>query len=175
VLLRQQLKKGLAPAAQSESNTPGGKIEALMKISIGADHAGYALKQHIIESLRAQGHQVDDVGTHGTESTDYPDYGVAVARAVADGLADRGIVVCATGVGISIAANKVPGIRAALAYHPEQVQLTRQHNDANVLAIGAKFTDMPTARQYVKLFLDTPFEGGRHARRVNKISELEKR
>ncbi len=144
-----------------------------MKISIGADHAGFALKQQIAAALREEGHEVDDVGTNSTDSTDYPDYAAAVARAVANGAAERGVLVCSTGVGMSIAANKVNGVRAALAMNAEEVQLTRQHNNANVLAIGARFTEVPLANQYVKLFLETPFEGGRHERRVQKISQLE--
>ena len=144
-----------------------------MKIAIGADHAGFALKQQIGEALRQAGHQVIDVGTHSAESADYPDYAATVAREVAAGQADRGILVCATGVGMSIAANKVGGVRAALAWNPEEVQLTRQHNDANVMALGAKFTDAATANQLTRIFLETPFEGGRHERRIGKIRELE--
>jgi ribose 5-phosphate isomerase B len=144
-----------------------------MKISIGADHAGFALKQQVIEGLRQAGHEVIDAGTSGTESVDYPDFAEPVARAVANGSADRGILICATGVGISIAANKIHGVRAAIAYNPEEVALTRQHNDANVLALAAKYTDAATANQYVKIFLETPFEGGRHERRVNKITQME--
>ena len=146
-----------------------------MNIAIGADHAGFALKQEIAEALRAAGHTVADKGTDSTASTDYPDYAEAVARAVASGAVERGILVCATGVGMSIAANKIHGVRAALAVNPEEVQLTRQHNDANVLALGAKYTGAADANQFVKLFLETPFEGGRHQRRVDKISQLEKR
>jgi ribose 5-phosphate isomerase B len=145
-----------------------------MKISIGADHAGCALKQEVIEYLRNSGHEVTDFGTNGPESVDYPDFAAPVARSVANGTADRGIVICATGVGISIAANKIHGVRAGIAYNPEEVALTRQHNDANVLALAAKYTDAATANQYVKIFLETPFEGGRHERRVNKITQLEK-
>jgi ribose 5-phosphate isomerase B len=145
-----------------------------MKIAIGADHAGFALKQEIGEALRQAGHQVIDVGTKDTESTDYPDYAAAVARDVAGGQADRGILVCATGAGMSIAANKIPGVRAALAWNPEEVHLTRQHNDANVIALGAKFTDAATANQLTRIFLETPFEGGgRHERRIGKIARLE--
>ena len=146
-----------------------------MNIAIGADHAGFALKQEIAEALRAAGHTVADKGTGSAASTDYPDYAEAVARDVASGAVERGILVCATGVGMSIAANKVNGVRAALAVNPEEVQLTRQHNDANVLTLGAKYTDAASANRYVKLFLETPFEGGRHQRRVDKISQLEKR
>lgn len=144
-----------------------------MNISIGADHAGFALKEQVAAALRQAGHQVSDVGAHGTESVDYPDFAEPVARAVASGAADRGVLICSTGVGISIAANKVPGVRAALAYNLEEVALARQHNNANVLAIGAKFTDAATANHYVKTFLETPFEGGRHERRVNKIAQIE--
>jgi len=124
--------------------------------------------------LRQAGHQVIDVGTNNTESTDYPDYAAAVAQDVARGQADRGILVCATGVGMSIAANKIPGVRAALAWNPEEVQLTRQHNNANVMALGAKFTDAATANQLTTIFLETPFDGGgRHERRIGKIRRLE--
>jgi ribose 5-phosphate isomerase B len=146
-----------------------------MNIAIGADHAGFALKQQIAEALRQTGHQVLDEGTNSTESTDYPDYAAAVGRAVASGAADRGILVCATGVGMSIAANKINGVRAALAVNPEEVRLTRQHNDANVLTIGAKYTDTAAADEYVKLFLETQFEGGRHQRRVDKITQMERK
>jgi ribose 5-phosphate isomerase B len=145
-----------------------------MKIAIGADHAGFGLKQEIAEMLREAGHQVTDEGTSGTESTDYPDYAAAVGRAVADGSAERGILVCGTGVGMAIAANKIHGVRAALAVNADEVQLTRRHNDANVLAVGANYTDAQTANHFVKLFLETEFErGGRHERRVHKIMQLE--
>jgi ribose 5-phosphate isomerase B len=146
-----------------------------MNVAIGADHAGFALKQQIAETLRAAGHKVIDEGTAGTASTDYPDYASAVGQAVASGEADRGVLVCATGVGMSIAANKIDGVRAALATNPEEVQLTRQHNDANVLTLGAKYTDAAAANQYVKLFLETSFDGGRHQRRVDKITEMERK
>jgi len=146
-----------------------------MKIAIGADHAGFGLKQEIAEMLRQAGHQVIDEGTNSTESTDYPDYAATVGRAVAGGTADRGVLVCGTGVGMAIAANKIQGVRAALAVNADEVQLTRRHNDANVLAVGANYTDANTANQFVKLFLETDFErGGRHERRVHKIIELER-
>jgi len=144
-----------------------------MRIAIGADHAGFALKQQIGDALRQAGHQVIDVGTNNTEATDYPDYAAVVAQDVARGQADRGILVCATGVGMSIAANKIAGVRAALAWNPDEVQLTRQHNDANVIALGAKFTDAATANQLTRIFLETRFEGGgRHQRRIGKIRRL---
>jgi ribose 5-phosphate isomerase B len=155
-------------AAMVKSNTS-------MKIAIGADHAGFGLKREIAEMLRQAGHNVIDEGTNNTESTDYPDYAATVGRAVADGSADRGILVCGTGVGMTIAANKIHGVRAALGVNPDEVQLTRRHNDANVLALGANYTDAKTANQFVKLFLETEFErGGRHERRVHKITELER-
>jgi ribose 5-phosphate isomerase B len=116
---------------------------------------------------------VTDFGTNSGESTDYPDYAKLVAQSVASGAADRGILVCTTGMGMCIAANKVHGIRAALAVNPEEVRLTRAHNNANVLTLGSKFTDSAAAKEYVGLFLDTPFEGGRHQRRVEKIMQME--
>jgi ribose 5-phosphate isomerase B len=145
-----------------------------MKIAIGADHAGFALKDQVRDALRHAGHDVVDVGTHSPESTDYPDYAGAVAHHVISGAAARGILVCSTGVGMSIAANKVDGIRAAIAFHPDEVRLTRAHNDANIITIGARYTALEAANEMVRIFLETPFEGGRHARRVGKITELEK-
>ncbi len=144
-----------------------------MRIAIGSDHAGFALKQQVAETLRRAGHEVTDKGTYNTESCDYPDFAAAVGRDVANGSVEKGVVICSTGVGISIAANKIDGVRAALAVNDDEVQLTRQHNDANVLAIGAKYTDAATADRFVKLFLETAFEGGRHQRRVDKITQLE--
>jgi RpiB/LacA/LacB family sugar-phosphate isomerase len=145
-----------------------------MKVAIAADHAGFELKEKLRDLLRERGHAVLDLGTSNGESTDYPDFAGAVAREVAEGSADRGVLVCSTGVGMSIAANKVPGIRAALGTTPEAVRLTRAHNDANVLALGAKFIDLYAAEQLVDVFLNTEFEGGRHARRIAKITELER-
>ena len=145
-----------------------------MKIAIGADHAGYALKDQIRDALRQDGHEVADLGANSGESADYPDYAGAVAHDVVSGAADRGVLVCSTGVGMSIAANKVDGIRAALAVSPDEVRLTRAHNDANIITIGARYTDLQTANEMVKVFLETPFDGGRHARRIGKIAQLEK-
>jgi ribose 5-phosphate isomerase B len=144
-----------------------------MRIAIGADHAGFTLKNDLRDALRASGHEVEDLGTDSATSTDYPDYALKVARQVASGDADRGVLVCATGIGMSIAANKVHGIRAALGTNPEEVRLVRAHNNANVLTFGQKFVDAPTAENLTKIFLETPFEGGRHERRVNKISAME--
>ena len=145
-----------------------------MKISVGADHAGFALKEHLRRSLAKAGHEVFDLGTHGTESTDYPDFAAAVGRDVASGTAERGILVCGSGVGMSIAANKIHGVRAALGVTPEEVALTRQHNDANVLTLGARFLEGAAADELVRIFLETGFDGGRHERRVDKISQLER-
>ena len=144
-----------------------------MRIAVGADHAGFALKTAIAGALRGQGHQVLDCGASGPDSVDYPDYALPVASAVSRGEADRGILVCFTGIGMSIAANKVPGIRAAVAFNADAVRLTRAHNDANVLALGARYTDPAAALEYISAFLDTPFEAGRHARRVGKIAAIE--
>lgn len=145
-----------------------------MKIAMAADHAGFRLKQALRDKLVAEGHQVADLGTGSAESVDYPDFAAAVGAKVASGECDRGILVCSSGVGMSIAANKIHGIRAALGVSAEEVRLTRAHNDANVLAIGAIFTDEPTAGILVDTFLATGFDGGRHERRVRKIEELEK-
>jgi ribose 5-phosphate isomerase B len=144
-----------------------------MRIAIAADHAGFTLKQVLRERLAAEGHEVNDFGTQSLESTDYPDYASLVAHEVAGGRADRGILVCSTGIGMSIAANKVEGVRAALVTNLEAASVTRQHNDANIMTIGARFTDAETAASMLDAFLNTDFEGGRHARRVAKITQLE--
>ncbi|MCU1339171.1 MAG: ribose 5-phosphate isomerase [Bryobacterales bacterium] len=144
-----------------------------MKIAIGADHAGFELKNLLGDVLRESGHEVCDYGTNTAEATDYPDYAGRVAKAVATGTVERGVLVCGSGVGMSIAANKVRGIRAALGVTPEEVRLTRGHNNANILTLGSRFTDPATARELLRVFLETPFDGGRHQRRVAKIAELE--
>ncbi|PYT17843.1 MAG: ribose 5-phosphate isomerase B [Acidobacteria bacterium] len=146
-----------------------------MKIAIGADHAGFALKEQVRDALRSAGHEVIDLGTDTPESTDYPDYAGAVAKDVAAGFAERGVLVCATGVGMSIAANKVAGVRAALGFDADEVRLTRAHNNANVLTLGARYTGADAANEMVRVFLETPFDGGRHALRVEKIGKLEQR
>jgi len=145
-----------------------------MKIAIGADHAGFELKNQLGAALRKSGHEVCDFGTNSAESTDYPDYARQVAKAVAAGTAERGLLVCGSGVGMSIAANKVKGIRAALGVNLEEVRLTRAHNNANVLTLGARFIEPALAGELVQAFLETPFEGGRHERRVAKLSQMEK-
>jgi len=144
-----------------------------MRVAIGADHAGFLLKEHLRLKLERAGHQVVDEGTHSTESCDYPDFAAPVAHDVAAGRADRGILVCGTGVGMSIAANKVDGIRAALGTVPEEVRLARAHNDANILTLGARFIEEAAADALVDVFLETTFDGGRHARRVAEIAALE--
>jgi ribose 5-phosphate isomerase B len=146
-----------------------------MRIAIAADHAGFVLKESLTGWLRERGHDVKDLGTDSAESTDYPDFAEAVALRVASGAADRGVLVCHTGIGMSIAANKFDGIRAAVAMNDEAVRLTRAHNDANVLALGARFTDFAEAARLLHVFLETGFDGGaRHARRIGKITQIEK-
>ena len=146
-----------------------------MKIALGCDHGGYELKEFIKTVLDRLGHTYEDFGCFSTESCDYPDFGAAAARAVASGACDRGIVICTTGIGISIAANKIRGIRCAHCADSLQAELTRRHNNANMLALGAGFTGKNLAERIVEVFLSTEFEGGRHARRVDKIMALEER
>lgn len=144
-----------------------------MKIAIGCDHGGYLLKQDILIWLEEHDIDFEDVGCFSTESVDYPIYGEKVARLVASGDCEKGIVICTTGIGISIAANKIRGIRCAHCADPLEAELTRRHNDANMMAIGAGFTGEKLAERMVEVFLSTEFEGGRHARRVDKIMALE--
>ena len=138
-------------------------------VALAADHAGYELKQSLAEELVSLGYRLVDLGTNGPESVDYPDYGRAMAEALASKRAPRGVIVCGTGIGISIAANRNPAVRAALCHDSTTARLARQHNDANVLAIGARVTGLETAKDMLRAFLDTPFEGGRHGRRVEKL------
>ena len=144
-----------------------------MKIALGCDHGGYELKQFIMKTLEKLGYEYEDFGCYSLESCDYPDFGAAAARAVAEGKCDRGIVICTTGIGVSITANKVKGIRCALLSDLMSARLTRQHNDANMMALGAGVVGEKLALEMVDLFLTTPFEGGRHARRVDKVMALE--
>lgn len=143
-----------------------------MTISIGSDHAGFAYKEALKAMLQTDGHDVIDVGTHSDERADYPDYGVAAARLVADGTARFGVLVCGSGIGISIAANKVTGIRAANCVTVEMAALARQHNDANMVAVGQRLVSEDLAKDIVRTFLSTDFEGGRHTQRVEKIHTL---
>jgi ribose 5-phosphate isomerase B len=140
-----------------------------MRIAFGADHAGYELKELLARQAAELGHQVIDLGTSSTASVDYPDFGFAVGHAVASGQAERGVVVCGTGIGIAIAANRVRGVRAGVATDLFSAQLMREHNDANVLALGARVTAVPHATAILETFLTTPFAGGRHQRRVDKL------
>lgn len=138
----------------------------MMRVAVGSDHAGFELKSQLVDWLRDVGHEVSDLGTHGMESVDYPNFANAVAQAVLSGKAERGLIICGTGIGISIAANRHKGIRAALVSNSTMARLTRLHNDANVLALGARITGFEVARDCVETFLVTPYEGGRHDRRV---------
>lgn len=140
-----------------------------MKISIASDHGGFDLKNKIKQYLISQGHEVRDFGTFTTESCDYPDFARLAAQAVASGECERGIVVCTTGIGVSIVANKVKGVRCALCVNDDMATMTRRHNNANVLALGQKYVDEQTAQKIVDAFINTPFDGGRHQRRVDKI------
>jgi len=143
--------------------------KVIVKIIIGSDHAGFDLK----EALKSAIDGVTDIGTDSTDSVDYPDFGARVARAVSSGAFDRGILVCGSGVGMSIVANKIPGIRAALCTDTETARLSRMHNDANVLVLAGRRTDPKEAVAIATVWLDTPFEGGRHARRLDKIRNIE--
>jgi ribose 5-phosphate isomerase B len=143
------------------------------RIALGADHAGYHIKEIIRQFLENAGYPVDDLGTWSEESVDYPDYGKAVADRVATHQDEYGIAVCGTGMGMSIAANKVPGIRAAVAHNVDTARLAREHNDANVLAMGGRVVNGVEAVEMVQAFLCTTFAGGRHARRVEKIMQIE--
>ncbi|MBB3763932.1 ribose 5-phosphate isomerase B [Sphingomicrobium lutaoense] len=141
-----------------------------MHIAISSDHAGLALKTTLVEWLREQGHEVDDLGPDSAESVDYPDYGRKLADHVAAGKAERGIAICGSGIGISIAVNRNPACRCARVDEPLSAVLARQHNDANVIAMGERLIGADMAKAIVTAFLDTPFEGGRHQRRVDKLS-----
>jgi ribose 5-phosphate isomerase B len=139
------------------------------RIPIASDHAGFELKEKLEAWLREQGYSVTDLGTGTTDSTDYPDYAHPLAQRVSDGSAERGILLCGTGLGMSYVANRYPHVRAAVAWTPEIAELSRRHNDANVLALPARFLSEGDARQILKTWLETPFEHGRHERRVEKI------
>ncbi|MFD2170205.1 ribose 5-phosphate isomerase B [Tumebacillus lipolyticus] len=146
-----------------------------MKVAIAADHGGYTLKESVKKKLESLGLSYHDFGTYSEESVDYPDYGILVAEAVARGEYDRGILICGTGLGMSIVANKVPGIRCALLHDTFSAKATREHNDTNVMAMGARVIGPGLADDIVELWLTTEFSGGRHAARVGKIADIEKR
>lgn len=140
-----------------------------MRIAVAADHAGFQLKQQLAERLRGQGHEVLDLGTDSEASTDYPAYAHHVARAVADGEAERGVLVCGSGIGMCMAANRTPGVRAAVLQSDFDAEMSRRHNDANVACFGARQSEAGSVEALLDRFLETPFEGGRHERRVRKI------
>ena len=145
-----------------------------LRVAVGADHAGYRLKQRVAEHLKARGHEVVDLGTHDEDRCDYPDFGAAVGLAVAlERTADLGVCVCGSGIGIAMAANKVPGVRAAVIHDATTGRLTRQHNDANVVCIGSRITGEEVALEAIDAWLDASFEGGRHAERVAKLTALD--
>lgn len=144
-----------------------------MHIVAGSDHAGLQLKDHLVARLRAQGHTVEDLGTSTSASCDYPDFAVPVARAVGEGRAERGLLVCGTGQGMAMTANRVPGVRAAVVADPFSAKATRAHNDANVVCIGQRVVGPGVAEEIVDAFVATPFEGGRHAGRVAKFMALD--
>ncbi|MDR2035336.1 MAG: ribose 5-phosphate isomerase B [Coriobacteriales bacterium] len=146
-----------------------------MNIAIAADHGGFSLMQELLVFLAELGHDLQNLGPDSADSVDYPDYAKKVALAVAEGRAECGILICGTGIGMAIAANKIPGIRAATVTSPEFASLTREHNNTNVLALSGRFVDVETNKSIVRIFLETDFEGGRHQRRVDKISDLENR
>lgn len=146
-----------------------------MKIALAADHAGYAFKERLVRELEELGHAVTDFGASGTESCDYPDFAIPAARAVADGKADRAILACTNGIGMAMTANRIPGVRGALVYSARTAAMTRAHHDSNVLCLGAGEFSPDELLDWVKLWLDTPFEGGRHARRVGKFQALERK
>jgi ribose 5-phosphate isomerase B len=144
-----------------------------MKIAVGADHAGYEAKEHLKRWLAERGHDVDDLGTHGSASVDYPDFAGRVARAVASGASPLGLLICGSGIGMSIAANKIAGIRAAHCTDPYQARVARQHNDANVICLGARVSGFGVMEDTLESFLSHTFENGRHVARVEKIQRLE--
>jgi ribose 5-phosphate isomerase B len=143
-----------------------------MKIIIGSDHGGYDLKQIVVNFLKQLGHQVEDIGTHHRESVDYPEYAVRVARSVTDGRVDRGILLCGSGIGMCMTANRISGARAALVSEPYAARMSRRHNDSNILCLGGRFLGDQLALEIVSAWLQEDFEGGRHQRRVDLIEQL---
>jgi len=165
-----------SPSSQPDSSS--GKMKQKnrsRRIAIAADHGGYSLKENLKPYLQQQGYQVDDCGTHSTESVDYPDFAYAAAKKVSDGEAWRGIIIDGAGIGSCMVANKVHGVRAAMCYDHATAVNSREHNNANVLTLGAGMIEPSLARQIVMTFLNTTFGGGRHARRVDKIMDIEKK
>lgn len=144
-----------------------------MKIALGSDHAGFGLKEDFSGILKQLGHEIVDCGTSGTSSVDYPDFGEKVANLVASGAAEKGILICGTGIGMSMVANKFPGIRAALCNDLFTAKMSRRHNDANILVVGGRVVGKDLAGEILKVWLETAFEGDRHLRRINKITTIE--
>jgi ribose 5-phosphate isomerase B len=147
----------------------------VLRVALGADHAGWELKEHLKAWLIDAGYPILDFGTHSADPVDYPDYAVAVGEAVVAGKADRGVLVCGTGLGVAMAANKVPGVRAASCVETYTARMSREHNDANVLGIGARLVDGEAAVEVLRLWLETAFAGGRHQRRLDRIADIERR
>ncbi|RLE72284.1 MAG: ribose 5-phosphate isomerase B [Thermoprotei archaeon] len=144
-----------------------------MKIAIASDHAGYKLKEYLKKTLEKEGYEVADLGTYSSESVDYPDYATKLAKLVSKNLVEKGILICGTGIGMSIAANKFPGVRAAVCWSEETAALSRRHNDANILCLGGRVLKPEKAAKILKIWLSTEFEGGRHFRRIQKIKKIE--
>lgn len=163
-------KEGASAPATAPAHT---LARATTRIALGADHGGVAMKDALLAFLRARGATVHDVGTFGTDAVDYPDFAIAVARAVATGAADLGVMVDGAGIGSCMAANKIPGVRAAMCYDVTTASNAREHNNANVLTLGGTLIGARLAQEIVRTFLDTPFAGGRHANRVDKINALD--
>lgn len=162
------MSRGLAAGAVAVPEEPS------VKIAIGSDHAGFHLKDEIALFLRGLGHEVVDVGTYTDASVDYPDFARLVAEEVAEGKVDRGIAICGTGIGMAMAANKVPGIRAAVSHDEYTAEMSRRHNDANVLTVGSRVLTPELAKRVVQVWMETEFDGNRHLERVNKIGRLDK-
>ena len=144
-----------------------------MKVAVASDHAGFELKEKVKEYLESEGHSVEDLGCHGTESCDYPDYAKKLCRTILENRCERGVLICGTGLGMSYTANRFKGIRAALCVNPFMAEMARAHNDANVLVLGARVIGFDTGREILNVWMKTPFEGGRHQRRICKIDERE--
>jgi len=143
-----------------------------MIISLGADHGGFELKDKLAQYLKEKGYEIIDNGTNSSESVNYPDFGAIVAKDILEKRAELGVLVCGSGIGISISANRFKGIRAAMVTRKEYALLARQHNNANIIAFGGRFTSFEEAKEYLDIFLSTPFEGGRHEKRINRIDEI---
>ena len=147
----------------------------MLVIALGADHAGWELKEALKAWLIENGHQILDFGTHSPDSVDYPDYALEVAESVASGKAERGVLVCGTGIGMAMTANKVPGIRAALCSDPFMARMSREHNDANILTLSGRLMDKELGLEILRMWLSTEFAGGRHEQRLGKIAQIERR